>query len=49
MKGNLEFEGEFLNGKRNGQGKEYNYEGKLVYKGQFINNRRASRNLCNII
>ena len=24
-------------------------EGKLVYKGQFINNRRASRNLCNII
>ena len=49
MKGNLEFEGKFLNGKRNGQGKQYNHEGKLVYKGQFINNRRASRNLCNII
>ena len=29
--GNLKFEGEYLNGKLNGKGKEYNYYGKLVY------------------
>ena len=32
--GILIYEGELLNGKRNGKGKEYN-NGKLVYEGEF--------------
>ena len=30
-KGELTFEGEYLNGKRNGKGKEYDYNGKLTF------------------
>ena len=29
----LRFEGEYLNGKRNGKGKEYDYDGKLKFEG----------------
>ena len=29
----LRQEGEYLNGKRNGKGKEYDYEGKLKFEG----------------
>ena len=32
---NLIFEGEYLNGKRNGKGKEYNSFGKLSFKGEY--------------
>jgi len=28
----LKFEGKYLNGERNGKGKEYHYNGKLVYE-----------------
>ena len=35
--GELKFEGEYLNGKRN-KGKEYNYKGKLEFEGEFLNN-----------
>ena len=38
--GKLEFEGEYLNGKRNGKGKEYNYEGKLLFEGEYLNGKR---------
>ena len=31
------FEGEYLNGKRNGKGKEYNKEGKLIFEGEYLN------------
>ena len=31
----LIFEGEYLNGKRNGKGKEY-YNGKLVFEGEYL-------------
>jgi len=31
------FEGEYLNGKRNGKGKEYYYNGKLKFKGKYLN------------
>ena len=34
------FEGEYLNGKRNGKGKEYNDEGKLIFEGEFSNGKR---------
>ena len=37
----LEYEGEYLNGlrngKRNGKGKEYNYNGKLIFQGEYLN------------
>ena len=33
--GILIFEGEYLNGKRNGKGKEY-YNGKLVFEGEYL-------------
>ena len=33
--GKLKFEGEYLNGKRNGKGKEY-YNGKLVFEGEYL-------------
>ena len=29
----LIFEGEYLNGKRNGKGKEYNLDGKVIFEG----------------
>ena len=36
----LYFEGEYLNGKRNGKGKEYNYDGKLVFEGEYLNGKK---------
>ena len=36
----LLFEGEYLNKKRNGEGKEYNYFGELIYEGGYINGKR---------
>ena len=33
----LLFEGEFLNGKKNGKGKEYGYYGDLIFKGEYLN------------
>jgi len=35
----LKFEGEYLNGQRSGQGKEYNEEGALIYEGEFLNGK----------
>ena len=35
--GELEFEGEYLNGKRNGKGKEYYYNNKLRFEGEYLN------------
>ena len=40
----LTFEGEYLNGKRNGKGKEYNpLNGKLRYEGEFLNGKRNGK------
>ena len=37
-KGNILFEGEYINGERNGKGKEYNdYNYKLRFEGEYIN------------
>ena len=39
----LRFEGEYLNGKRNGKGKEYNYNGKLSFEGEYLNGKRNGK------
>ena len=33
----LSFEGEYLNGEKNGKGKEYNDKGILVFDGEYLN------------
>ena len=37
----LIFEGEYLNGVRNGKGKEYYNNGKLKYEGEYLNGKRS--------
>ena len=40
----LAFEGEYLNGKRNGKGKEYNnFGGKLIFEGEYLNGERNGK------
>ena len=39
-KGQLKFEGEYLNGERNGKGNEYYYDGKLIFEGEYLNGER---------
>ena len=39
-KDKLAFEGEFLNDRWNGKGKEYNMEGELVFEGEFLKDKR---------
>ena len=36
----LEFEGEYLNGERNGKGKEYNYNGDIIFEGEYYKNKK---------
>ena len=36
----LIFEGEYLNGKRNGKGKEYDWYGRLRFEGEYLNGKR---------
>ena len=46
VNGELIFEGEYLNGKRNGKGKEYNYynyEDKLIFEGEYLNGKRNGK------
>ena len=40
MKGELIFEGEYIDGKKNGKGKEYYYHDKLKFEGEYINGER---------
>ena len=37
---NLIFEGEYLNGKRNGRGYEYNILGKVEFEGEYLNGKK---------
>ena len=39
----LIFEGDFLNGKRNGKGKEYDTEGKIEFEGEYLNGKRNGK------
>ena len=39
----LIFEGEYLNGLRNGKGKEYYHNGKLKFEGEYLNGERNGK------
>ena len=39
----LIFEGEYLNGERNGKGREYNEYGKIEYEGEYLNGKRHGK------
>ena len=43
MNGKLKFEGEYLNGQRNGKGKEYHYNNKLIFEGTFFKGNRNGK------
>ena len=34
------YDGEYLNGLKNGKGKEYDYEGNLIFEGEYLNGKR---------
>ena len=34
------FEGDFSNGKRNGEGKEYNEDGKIIFEGEYSDGKK---------
>ena len=36
----MEFEGEYLNGEKNGKGKEYYINCNLIFEGGYINSKR---------
>ena len=38
------FEGEFINGQRNGKGKEYQYN-KIIFEGEYLNNKRHGQGI----
>ena len=40
--GKLIFEGEYINGKRNGKGKEYNDNGELIFEGEYLNGKKSN-------
>ena len=40
--GKLEYEGEYLNGKKHGKGKDYNQNGKLIFEGEYLNGKRQN-------
>ena len=41
--GRLIFEGEYVNGKRNGKGKKYNYHGRLIFEGVYLNGKKNGK------
>ena len=38
----LRYEGEYLNGNKNGKGKEYDINGKLIYEGEYLNGKKKN-------
>ena len=38
----ITFEGEYLNGKRNGKGKEYYEDGKIKFEGEYFKGQRKN-------
>ena len=40
---NIEFVGKYLNGKRNGKGKEYYLDGILEFEGEYLNGQRNGK------
>ena len=49
----IKFEGEYLNGKRNGKGKEYDCFGKLIFEVEYLNGKRNEKgkkyDICGVI
>jgi len=43
----LKFEVEYINGKRNGKGKEYDQNGNLLFEGEYLNGKRWNGNFYN--
>ena len=41
--GKLEFEGEYLNGERNGKGKDYYDKGGKEFEGEYLNGERIGK------
>ena len=39
----LIFEGEYINGKRNGKGKEYNNNHNLIIEGEYLNGKKMGK------
>ena len=39
----IEFVGEYLNGKRSGLGKEYDFDGNLEFEGEYFNGKRNGK------
>ena len=39
----MEYEGEYLNGKRHGKGKEFNSYDGLIYEGEYLNGKRHGK------
>jgi len=39
----LLFEGEYLDGKRNGKGKEYYFNGNLIFDGEYLNGKKIGK------
>ena len=37
------FEGEYLNGKKNGKVKEYHRSGQLIYEGEYLNGKKNGK------
>ena len=42
-RGKIKFEGELLNGERNGKGKEYDENGFLIFEGEYLNGERNGK------
>ena len=40
---NIKYEGEYLNGKRNGKGKEFLGNGKISFEGEYLNGKRNGK------
>ena len=39
----LQFEGEYLNGKKTGKGREYDINGNIIFEGEFLNGKRNGK------
>ena len=39
----LIYEGGYLNGKRNGEGREFDYEGRLIFEGEYLDDERNGK------
>ena len=42
----LVFEGNYLNGEKNGEGKEYTKQGDLIFKGKYLNGKKWNGIMC---